>query len=210
MDVIRVEEAFEHNLKSVSLNIPKRKLVVITAVSGSGKTSLAMDVLYVEGRRRYLESLSLYARQYLGQMRKPKVKRVEGLSPAIAVRSKKPESNPRSTVGTMTYVYDLIRILLAYGGTLYCPYCGVEVRGRDREEVKREIWEKYEGMRVTLYAPLVKDKKGDFGWLFSSLLREGFSKVRVDGVLTYLDGGISLNPRVQHRIDLVVDRLLLK
>ena len=189
---IRIQGAREHNLKNINLEIPRDKLVVLTGLSGSGKSSLAFDTIYAEGQRRYVESLSSYARQFLGQMEKPDIDSIEGLSPAISIDQRGASRNPRSTVGTVTEVYDYLRLLYARIGSPHCPRCGKLI---DRQTVDQMIdnLERYpEGTRLILMAPIVRGRKGEFGKLFDDLRKSGYARVRVDGQLFELDEEIRL------------------
>jgi excinuclease ABC subunit A len=206
-DELVVEDAREHNLRIPYLSIPKRQLVVFTGVSGSGKSSLAFDTLYAEGQRRYMESLSSYARQFLGQLDRPDVEHLRGLSPTIAIEQKSASNNPRSTVGTITEIYDYLRVLYARTGTQHCHQCGKVVAGRSAEEIAGELLRLDEGTSVTLLAPLVVHRKGEFRDLFEELAGRGFSRVRVDGEIHRLDAPPTLDKKFKHSIDLVVDRV---
>src|SRR5919198_1150570 len=178
---ILVKGAREHNLKGITLEIPKKRLVVFTGVSGSGKSSLAFDTLYAEGQRRYVESLSSYARQFLGQMEKPKYDHIRGLSPTIAIQQKSASSNPRSTVGTVTEIYDYLRVLYARVGEQRCHLCGGSVSARSADEIVSELMSLEEGSKVTLLAPLVENRKGEFRELLADARKAGFARVRIDG-----------------------------
>ena len=180
-DKIIIKGARQHNLKNINLDIPKNKLVVITGPSGSGKSSLAFDTIYAEGQRRYVESLSSYARQFLGIMEKPEVDIIEGLSPAIAIDQKTTSKNPRSTVGTVTEIYDYMRVLWANIGKPHCPECGILLEGLSAHEILEKVWEKYKNKRISVLSPLVRGKKGEFKELFKDLDKMGFSRVKVDG-----------------------------
>src|SRR5574344_2067039 len=181
LEDITVKGAKEHNLKNVSLKIPKNELVVFTGVSGSGKSSLAFDTIFAEGQRRYVESLSVYARQFLGQMDKPDVDNIEGLTPAISIDQKSTSNNPRSTVGTITEIYDYLRLLYARIGTPHCPKCGSIITPQTIDEITDKILMLPEGTKIQLLAPIVRSKKGEYKQTFSGLLSEGFLRVRVDG-----------------------------
>jgi len=178
---IIIRGARQHNLKNINLDIPKNKLVVITGPSGSGKSSLAFDTIYAEGQRRYVESLSSYARQFLGMMEKPDVDIIEGLSPAIAIDQKTTSKNPRSTVGTVTEIYDYMRVLWANIGKPHCPVCKRLLEGLSAHEMLEKIWEKYKQRRIAVLSPVVRGKKGEFKELIKELYMKGFSRVRVDG-----------------------------
>ncbi len=204
---ILIQGAREHNLKNITVAIPRFKLVVITGVSGSGKSSLAFDTLYAEGQRRYVESLSSYARQFLDQMEKPKVDCISGLSPAIAIQQKALSRNPRSTVATVTEIYDYLRVLFANAGTVHCPQCGKKVHAQSAQVIADQISCLPPGTRFLLLAPLVRNRKGAFRDLFSRARSDGFTRLRVDGGQVDLSGKIKLDKRKKHDIDLVVDRL---
>ena len=206
-DYISVKGARQHNLKNVSLDIPKNKLTVLTGVSGSGKSSFAFDTLYAEGQRRYVESLSTYARQFLGIMEKPDVDSITGLSPAISIDQKTTSRNPRSTVGTVTEVYDYLRLLFARVGHPHCPVCGAEISQQTLEEIVNKIFE-LKG-RFYLLAPVVKDRKGEFSALLDNLISKGYSKVRIDGVYKDLHDDFSLIKTNKHTIDVVVDKMTI-
>ncbi|ACV22080.1 Excinuclease ABC subunit A [Slackia heliotrinireducens] len=208
---IVIRGAREHNLKNVDVDIPRDKLVVITGLSGSGKSSLAFDTIFAEGQRRYVESLSSYARQFLGQMDKPDLDRIDGLSPAVAIDQKTTSRNPRSTVGTTTEIYDYLRLLYARIGIPHCPECGREIRKRTTDQVADEVLELGEGKRVLILAPVVVGRKGEHTKVFEDLQKEGFSRVRIDGEVQRLDGTpIKLDKKFKHTIDVVVDRIVLK
>lgn len=209
---IKVKGAKVHNLKNIDVNIPKNKLVVITGLSGSGKSSLAFDTIYAEGQRRYVESLSAYARQFLGMMEKPDVDSIVGLSPAIAIDQKSASSNPRSTVGTITEIYDYLRLLYARVGTPFCHQCGRPIESQTVQEIVDKIFElpqKYNkpGIRILLLSPVVKNRKGEYQDLFMNLSNKGFARVRVDGELRNLEEEIKLEKQKKHNIEIIVDRL---
>ncbi len=208
-DKIVIKGAREHNLKNVDLEMPRDKLVVLTGVSGSGKSSLAFDTLYAEGQRRYVESLSAYARQFLGQMEKPKVDYIGGLSPAIAIEQKSASKNPRSTVGTVTEIYDYLRLLFARVGTPHCHQCGREVGSQSAEQMVNRVLTLASGTRFMVLAPLVSQRKGEYKDVFAEAKAEGFSRVRVDGQMMDLSQDIKLNKKVKHTIEVVVDRLAM-
>lgn len=211
LDEIRIKGAREHNLKNIDVNIPKHKFVVITGVSGSGKSSLAFDTIYSEGQRRYVESLSAYARQFIGQMKKPDVDSIEGLSPAISIEQKTTNKNPRSTVGTVTEIYDYMRLLFAHIGTAHCPICNTVVDKKSIEEIVENIIVRFnERDKMIVLAPIVKDKKGAHKNLFLNLMKKGFVRARVDGEILYLEEEIDLDKNKKHNIEVVVDRLILK
>ncbi|MGE5478867.1 MAG: excinuclease ABC subunit UvrA [Chloroflexota bacterium] len=209
LTVISVKGARENNLKNISLEIPRDKFVVITGLSGSGKSSLAFDTLYAEGQRRYVECLSPYARQFLGMLKKPKVDSIEGLSPAISIEQKSISHNPRSTVGTVTEIYDYLRLLFAKIGTQYCVHCNIPVVQMSLDQIVDDVLAKYSGKRAQILAPLVKARKGHYKELFETLMRQGYSKVRVDGELTNITEGMQLSRYKIHDIELVVDRLII-
>lgn len=208
-EVIRIKGAREHNLKNVDIEIPRDQLVVITGLSGSGKSSLAFDTIYAEGQRRYMESLNSYARQFLGTMDKPDVDSIEGLSPAISIDQKSTSRNPRSTVATVTEIYDYLRLLFARIGVPHCPICGNEVTRRTTEVIIDEILRQFVDKRILLLAPIVKNKKGEFAHIPEQYQRLGYARVRVDGVVYALDEFPELQKSYKHNIELVVDRLAL-
>ena len=207
MDKIIIRGAKQHNLKNIDVVIPKNKLVVITGPSGSGKSSLAFDTIYAEGQRRYVESLSAYARQFLGVMEKPDVESIEGLSPAIAIDQKTTSKNPRSTVGTVTEIYDYLRVLWANLGKPYCPECKRPLSGLSAHEILERVYEKYKGKRIMVLSPIVRGKKGEFKELFKNIEKWGYSRVKVDGELKRVFEVSSLEKNKKHDIDLVLDRL---
>lgn len=210
-DSIIIRGAREHNLKNVDVAIPRDKLVVITGLSGSGKSSLAFDTIYAEGQRRYVESLSAYARQFLGQMDKPDLDSIDGLSPAVAIDQKTTSKNPRSTVGTTTEIYDYLRLLYARIGTPHCPECGREIKKRTTDQVTDEILALGEGKRALILAPVVVGRKGEHAKIIEDLRKEGFSRLRIDGVVVRLEGELPrLDKKLKHTIDVVVDRVVLK
>ena len=208
-EVIRVTGAREHNLKNVSVEIPRDKLVVITGLSGSGKSSLAFDTIYAEGQRRYVESLSSYARQFLGLMEKPDVDQIDGLSPAISIDQKSTSRNPRSTVATVTEIYDYLRLLYARIGVPHCPICGKAVSRRTPQDIIDEVMKLAEGSRLMILAPIVKAKKGEFAHIPEQYRRLGFARARVDGVVYSLDEFPELDKKYKHSIEIVVDRIAL-
>ena len=209
-DKIIIKGAKEHNLKNINLEIPRDKLVVITGLSGSGKSSLAFDTLYAEGQRRYVESLSSYARQFLGLMEKPDVESIEGLSPAISIDQKTTSKNPRSTVGTVTEIYDYIRLLYARVGTPYCPNCGKKIEKQSIDQIVYNVMKIKEGTRIQILAPVVRGRKGEYTKLFEDLQKDGFARVRVDGEIYDLSDEIKLDKNKKHEIEVVVDRLVIK
>jgi excinuclease ABC subunit A len=210
LDSIVIKGAREHNLKNVDLVLPRNRLIVITGLSGSGKSSLAFDTIYAEGQRRYVESLSSYARQFLGQMEKPDVDYIEGLSPAISIDQKSTSRNPRSTVGTVTEIYDYMRLLYARVGTPHCYQCGREISTQSSEQIVDSIMELPEGTRMVLLAPLVRGRKGEYTKLFEEIAKEGFTRVRVDGETKELSAKIVLDKKRKHTIEVIVDRLVRK
>ena len=207
---IIIKGASEHNLKNIDLAIPRDKLVVFTGVSGSGKSSLAFDTLYAEGQRRYVESLSAYARQFLGQMEKPKVDYIEGLSPAISIEQKSASKNPRSTVGTVTEIYDYLRVLYARIGKQHCYQCGYPVGSQTVDQMVEHLMENPEGTKLQLLAPLVQNRKGEHKEELDQLRSEGFVRVMINGVVRNLDEDIVLDKKSKHTIDVVIDRLVIK
>jgi len=208
-DQITIRGAREHNLKNVTLSIPRDKLVVFTGLSGSGKSSLAFDTIYAEGQRRYVESLSAYARQFLGQMEKPDVDIIEGLSPAISIDQKGTSKNPRSTVGTVTEVYDYLRLLYARVGHPHCPICGREVRRQTVEQMADHVEKLPKGTRVMVLGPVVKGRKGEYRSLIDDVRKSGFVRVRVDGSLYEIGEQIPMDKNKKHDIQVVVDRIVV-
>ncbi len=209
-DAIVIKGAREHNLKSIDLELPRDRLVVITGLSGSGKSSLAFDTLYAEGQRRYVESLSAYARQFLGQMEKPEVDYIEGLSPAISIDQKTTSKNPRSTVGTITEIYDYLRVLYANVGVPHCPNDGAVVRPQTPEQIVERLASLPPGSRIQILAPVVRDRKGEYRKLFQELKQQGFQRVRVDGTVGSVDDAWKLGRYEKHTIEVVLDRLVAK
>lgn len=208
---IIIKGAKEHNLKDVSLELPKNELIVFTGVSGSGKSSLAFDTIFAEGQRRYVESLSTYARQFLGQMDKPNVEHIDGLSPAISIDQKSTNNNPRSTVGTVTEIYDYLRLLYARVGTPHCPQCGDEIKPQTIDEIVDGIMQLKEGAKIQILAPIARGKKGEFSSVFEELRQEGFVRVKVDGKVFNLDEDeIELTKTKKHDIHVIVDRIVVK
>jgi len=208
-DAIVITGAREHNLKNVSLTLPRDRFIVITGLSGSGKSSLAFDTIYAEGQRRYVESLSAYARQFLGQMDKPDVDSIEGLSPAISIDQRTTSRNPRSTVGTATEIYDYLRLLYARIGHPHCPNCGRPIAGQSLEQIIDQVLELEAGVRFSVNAPVVRGRKGEYGQLFRELRGDGFTRVAVDGDVRTLDEEIELDKKFKHDISVVVDRLVM-
>ncbi|MGO9957337.1 MAG: excinuclease ABC subunit UvrA, partial [Solirubrobacteraceae bacterium] len=210
MDQLVVSGAREHNLKDVTVAIPRNSLTVITGLSGSGKSSLAFDTIYAEGQRRYVESLSAYARQFLGQMDKPDVDSIEGLSPAISIDQKTTSRNPRSTVGTVTEIYDYLRLLWARIGHPHCHVCGRPITGQSAEQIIDQVMELPEQTRFMVLAPIVRGRKGEYSKQFEELRAEGFGRVKVNGELRRLDEEIVLDKKYKHDIAVIVDRLVMK
>lgn len=209
-DVIRIVGAKEHNLKGISVDIPRNKFVVITGLSGSGKSSLAFDTIYAEGQRRYMESLSSYARQFLGQMEKPNVEFIEGLSPAISIDQKSTNRNPRSTVGTVTEIYDYLRLLYARIGIPHCPECGKEISRQSVDEMVDKILSLPEGTKIQILSPVIRGRKGEHEKLLARAAKSGYLRARIDGSIYDLDEEIKLDKNIKHNIDIVIDRLVVK
>ena len=209
-DKIIIRGARENNLKNVDLTIPRDKLVVFTGLSGSGKSSLAFDTIYAEGQRRYVESLSSYARQFLGQMDKPDVDSIDGLSPAISIDQKTTSKNPRSTVGTVTEIYDYLRLLWARVGIPHCPQCGKEINRQTIDQIVDRVETLAEGTRFMVLSPIVRQKKGEHVKIFEDARKSGFTRVRVDGILYDLNENIQCEKNKKHTVELVVDRLVIK
>ncbi|MGN0076805.1 MAG: excinuclease ABC subunit UvrA, partial [Parafannyhessea sp.] len=209
-DSIVIKGAREHNLRNVDVTIPRDKLVVITGLSGSGKSSLAFDTIYAEGQRRYVESLSSYARMFLGQMDKPDLDSIDGLSPAVSIDQKTTSRNPRSTVGTVTEIYDYLRLLYARIGTPHCPECGRPISRQTTDQIADKVLEAGQGRRAYVLAPVVLGRKGEYQKLFEDLRKEGFSRVRVDGEVRELDEDIKLDKKYKHSIEVVVDRIVIR
>lgn len=209
-EYIKIRGANEHNLHNLDVDIPRNELVVLTGLSGSGKSSLAFDTIYAEGQRRYMESLSSYARQFLGQMEKPNVEKIEGLSPAISIDQKSTNRNPRSTVGTVTEIYDYFRLLYARVGIPHCPECGREIRRQSVDQMVDQVMELEDGTKIQLLAPVVRGRKGEHAKVFDRAKRSGYVRVRVDGSLYELTEEIKLDKNIKHNIEIVVDRLVVK
>ena len=208
---IVIKGARAHNLKNVDLVIPRNKMVVFTGLSGSGKTSLAFDTLYAEGQRRYVESLSSYARQFLGQMEKPDVDSIDGLSPAISIDQKTTGRNPRSTVGTVTEIHDYLRLLYARIGHPHCPKCGRPIEQQTVDQMVDWVMQLPQGSRVQIMAPIIRERKGEYRKLFAELMRQGYSRVRADGTVYDLsEEEPELEKNKKHSIEAVVDRLIVK
>ena len=209
-DELVIHGAREHNLKDIDVRLPRNKLVTITGLSGSGKSSLAFDTIYAEGQRRYVESLSAYARQFLQMMEKPDVDSIEGLSPAISIDQKTTSRNPRSTVGTVTEIYDYLRLLYARVGRPHCPVCGRPIAGQSIEAIVDQVLRLEEGTKFTVNAPVVRDRKGEYKDVFEELRADGFTRVKVDGEIRMLEEEIVLDKKFKHTIEVVVDRLIMK
>ena len=209
-DKIIIRGAKEHNLKNINLEIPRDKLVVITGLSGSGKSSLAFDTLYAEGQRRYVESLSSYARQFLGIMQKPDVESIEGLSPAISIDQKTTSKNPRSTVGTVTEIYDYIRLLYARIGVPYCPKCGKKIEKQTIDQIVESVLELDEGTKIQILSPIVRGRKGEFVKLLQGYVKEGFTRARIDGKTVELTEDLQIDKKKKHNVEIIVDRLVIK
>src|SRR5438128_2461192 len=207
---IVIKGAREHNLKNLDLTLPRDKLVVITGLSGSGKSSLAFDTIYAEGQRRYVESLSAYARQFLEQMDKPDVDAIEGLSPAISIEQKTTSHNPRSTVGTVTEIYDYLRLLFARVGPPHCPQCGAAITAQTVQQMVDALMGLPEGSKLSILAPIVRDRKGEYRKELQDASRAGFIRARIDGELYDLAEEVSLDKQKKHTIEIVVDRVVLK
>src|SRR5438128_2355990 len=205
-----VHGAREHNLKDITVRLPRNALVCITGLSGSGKSSLAFDTIYAEGQRRYVESLSAYARQFLQMMEKPDVDSIDGLSPAISIDQKTTSRNPRSTVGTVTEIYDYLRLLYARVGRPHCPVCGRPIAGQSVDSIVDQVLRLPEGTKFTVNGPVVRDRKGEYKDVFEELRAEGFTRVKVDGETKLLEEPIELNKKLKHTIEVVVDRLIMK
>ncbi|MDD5089064.1 MAG: excinuclease ABC subunit UvrA, partial [bacterium] len=207
---IRITGAREHNLKNISVELPRNNLIVITGISGSGKSSLAFDTLYAEGQRRYVESLSAYARQFLGLMEKPDVDSIEGLSPAISIQQKSGVRNPRSTVATVTEIYDYLRLLFARIGKPHCPQCGKPIQRQSAQEIVDTLLNLAEGTKIELLSPLIVGRKGEYRELLDNVRKDGFVRVRIDGEARSLDETITIDKKRRHTIEVVVDRLVIK
>ena len=209
-ETIRIKGARENNLKNIDLEIPRNQFVVLTGLSGSGKSSLAFDTIYAEGQRRYMESLSSYARQFLGQMEKPDVDSIEGLSPAISIDQKSTNRNPRSTVGTVTEIYDYFRLLYARIGIPHCPKCGKPISRQTVDQMVDRLMQLEEGTRIQLLAPIVRGRKGEHKKIFQNAKKSGYVRVRVDGSIYDLSEDIPMEKNRKHNIEIVVDRLVIR
>ena len=209
-DKIVIKGARENNLKNIDVEIPRDRLVVLTGLSGSGKSSLAFETLYAEGQRRYVESLSSYARMFLGQMEKPDVDYIEGLSPAISIDQKTTSKNPRSTVGTVTEIYDYLRLLWARVGTPHCPKCGKEIKQQTIDQIIDQVMTLPEATRIQVLAPVIRGKKGEHAKIFEDARKSGYVRVRADGSLYDLTEEIKLDKNRKHSIEIVVDRLVIR
>jgi len=206
---IVIRGARQHNLKDIDVTIPRNRLVVITGVSGSGKSTLAFDTIYAEGQRRYVESLSTYARQFLEQMDKPDVDSIEGLSPAISIQQRTTSKNPRSTVGTVTEIYDYLRLLFARVGHPFCPKCNLPITSQSIQQVVDQVMTFKDQGKIQILSPVVDGRKGEHASLFERLRKEGFVRVQVDGDTMLLDSNISLDKNKKHSIRVVIDRLIV-
>ena len=207
---IVIKGARVHNLKNIDVTIPRDKLVVMSGLSGSGKSSLAFDTLYAEGHRRFVESLSSYARMFLGQLDKPDVDMIEGLSPSISIDQKTTSRNPRSTVGTVTEIYDYLRLLYARIGIPHCPVCGKEIRRQSIDQIIDHIFQLPEGERFMVLAPVVRDRKGTHEKIFTDAKKSGYVRARVDGSIYDLDEKIDLDKNKKHKIEIIIDRLVMR
>ena len=207
---IVVKGAKEHNLKNIDVTIPRDKLVVITGLSGSGKSSLAFDTIYAEGQRRYVESLSSYARQFLGQMEKPAVESIDGLSPAVSIDQKTTSKNPRSTVGTVTEIYDYLRLLYARIGVPHCPICGREIKQQTVDQIVDRVMNLGEGTKLQILSPIVRARKGEHIKDLENARKSGYVRVRVDGIIYDLSEEIKLEKNKKHTIEIVIDRIVIK
>src|SRR6516165_9981351 len=210
VDHITVHGARQHNLKNIDVEIPRHSLTVITGLSGSGKSSLAFDTIYAEGQRRYVETLSTYARQFLDQMERPDVDSIDGLSPAISIEQKTTSRSPRSTVGTITEIYDYLRVLYSSIGVPHCPNCGIEISRQSTEQILEQVLALRKDERIMILAPVVRGRKGEYKKELDKFQKQGFVRARIDGELRSLDEEITLDKRKNHTIEVVVDRLLVK
>ena len=209
-DQLIIKGARQHNLKNIDVALPRNQFIVLTGLSGSGKSSLAFDTIYAEGQRRYVESLSAYARQFLGQMDKPDVDYIEGLSPAISIDQKTTSRNPRSTVGTVTEIYDYLRLLFARIGRAYCPTCGEEIAQQTIEQITDLVMKLPERTKIMVMAPVVRGKKGRHEKVLEQIRKNGFARVRINGEIHTFEEEISLDKNKKHTIEIVVDRLVIK
>jgi len=209
MDKLIIKGAREHNLKNIDLELPRDSLIVISGKSGSGKSSLAFDTIFAEGQRRYVESLSAYARQFLGRMDKPDVDYIEGLSPAISIEQKTTHRNPRSTVGTVTEIYDYFRLLYARIGVPHCPSCGKPIVSQTIDQIVDNVFQKTPGSKLMLMAPVIRGKKGEHTKILADALKLGYQRARVDGVLVSLEDELNLDKKKKHSIEILVDRVIL-
>ena len=207
---IFIKGARENNLKNIDVHIPRNTLTVFTGLSGSGKSTLAFDTIFAEGQRRYIESLSSYARQFLGQMEKPDVELIDGLSPAISIDQKTTSHNPRSTVGTVTEIYDYFRLLFARVGIPHCPQCGREIRRQSVDEIADRVMAMPEGSKILIEAPVFRGKKGAFEKEIASYKKSGYARVKIDGIVYDLQEEIRLEKNIRHNISVVIDRLVIK
>jgi len=210
LEEIKVKKAAQHNLKRIDVSLPRNKLIVVTGPSGSGKSSLAFDTLYAEGQRRYIECLSAYARQYIEQMEKPEIESIEGISPSISIDQKTISSNPRSTVGTVTEVYDLLRLLYARVGTPHCPQCGRQVSSQTPQQILQKIFDSFSGEKLAVLAPIIRGRKGEYGRLLEKFRKKGFLRFRLDGELKELEEGVRLEKTKKHNIEVLVDEIILR
>ncbi len=208
LEKIIIKNAREHNLKGIDLELPKNKFIVFTGVSGSGKSSLAFDTIFAEGQRRYVESLSSYARQFLGVMEKPDVEYIEGLSPAISIDQKSSSHNPRSTVGTVTEIYDYLRLLFSKIGIAHCPNCGKPIESMNIDQIIDIVFDWPEGSKLEIFAPVVRGKKGEYLKLLDDYYKDGFVKARINGKIVHLTDKINLNRYKTHTIEILVDSSL--
>ena len=209
-EYIRIKGAKENNLKNIDLTVPREKLVVFTGVSGSGKSTLAFETIFAEGQRRYVESLSSYARMFLGQMEKPDVESIEGLSPAISIDQKTTSNNPRSTVGTVTEIYDYFRLLFARVGEPHCPKCGRRIERQTVDQIADKVMAMPEGSKILVNAPVVRGRKGEYSKQLEGYRKAGYARAEVDGIVYALDEEIKLDKNVKHNISVVVDRIVVK
>ncbi|MCH9844138.1 MAG: excinuclease ABC subunit A, partial [Alphaproteobacteria bacterium] len=207
---VSIRGAREHNLQNIDVDLPRDKLVLITGLSGSGKSSLAFDTIYAEGQRRYVESLSAYARQFLEMMQKPDLDSIEGLSPAISIEQKTTSRNPRSTVGTVTEIYDYLRLLFARIGVAYSPTTGLPIKSQSVSQMVDAILAMEEGTKLLLLAPIARGRKGEYRAEFASLAKQGFQRIRIDGTVYEMDELPQLNKNIKHDIEVVVDRIIVK